>query len=800
MFKKASRGERKGYPFSPVKIRLLCLGLDILSFLWWPFFKLLKWFLAARFPSSPSIPPLSIRPDDGRYDYGLSQPVYDVIFEKNVEIPVRDGRKLRGDIFRPNAPGKFPVIMAEAPYPRYLNVLPGVDDNGGVKTRFQQFEQANPDYWVPRGYVYISFNTSGYGGSQGCTGALDFQEIRDYYDAIEWAASQPWSNGNVGLFGISWYAMSQYWVAGLHPPHLKAIVPWEGLTDPYRDIAYRGGILSRFGFLFGVMLQLIANNPFVAKKYLKMLLTHPYFDEIWEYGMSGRSPDNPGILALHLIEVPMLSVGNLGDPDLHLRGNVNAFVHARSPKKKLVLYSGTHWGSAYQPWANRMVLRFFDHYLKGVDTGIDKEPAVDVHLRTGSNTFTHVYGNTWPLENTQWVKLYLDARDRTLKFEEPTENASVKAEWRKDPVAGSSRQVTFLTEPLPRDIALVGPLVAHLWISTLSQDVDLTVEVRDFDEKGRETRFGYVFADSPDEPVTRGWLRASMRALDPERSKPHQPFYLFKRNDWLTPGVPVAVDVEIWPTAMLFKAGHRIGLTIHCGPYKRKGEAYSRRRLFSFLSSLILRGSMYQSFSPKCKDTFIHTGPDYLSWLELPVIPPDPTPTHQIIIQDNGFIPERVTGNIGDRFEWTNVGEDYHSVTESSGLNLWDSQLIRGKRSHYIETWWTKIPWAGTFEYRDMVSGMRGTIEIPDRIVSITGAKVEVELGTLLPPDGVGFDVQLQVGDGDWRTIREGIRDLRITITDLSPGTYAIRSRLHSLDPAKTTCCTGWSPPVKFKV
>lgn len=168
----------------------------------------------------------------------------------------------------------------------------------------------------------------------------------------------------------------------MHPPHLKAIVPWEGLADPYRDIGYRGGIPCIFGLSIAVVLQLLASNLWTATNYIGIYFEHSLMDEFWEYGAnsSSRPADStPSILeVLSKIEVPMLSVGNLNDPDLHLRGNVYAFRIAKSPRKKLLLYSGTHWGSAYQPWANRTVLRFFDHYLKGIDTGIESERAVEL--------------------------------------------------------------------------------------------------------------------------------------------------------------------------------------------------------------------------------------------------------------------------------------------------------------------------------------------------------------------------------------------------------------------------------------
>ena len=747
--------------------------------------------------------------DDGRYDYGLSQPnpALKVKVDYEVEIPMRDGTKLRGDVYRPDAPGSFPVIMAEAPYPRYAyfpGLMPGVDDIGGAECTYLQFEQANPEYWIPRGYVYVTVSTRGYGGSEGQASALDYQEYVDFYDAIEWAAGQPWSNGNIGLYGISYYAVSQYWVAGLRPPHLKAIVPWEGLADPYRDIGYRGGIPCWFGVGFAAGMQLEANDLWKAPNYLGMYFEHTLMDDFWEHGVhaSKRPPDStPSVLdLLSEIEVPMLSVGNLNDPDLHLRGNVYAFRAAKSSQKKLLLYGGTHWGSSYQPWANRTVLRFFDHYLKGIDTGIEKEPAVDVQLRTGPDTFTHLYGNTWPLEQTRWTKYYLNVKNKSLSKKDSRKESSAEAKWAKDD-HGNSERITFLSEPLKEEVQIAGPVSAHFWVSSSTKDVDLTVELRDFDEKGNETRFPYYISGNPDEPVTRGWLRASLRAQDPERSQPHQPFYLFTKNDWLTPGMPVPVEVEIWPTSMLFKAGHRIGLTIHCGPYTRVGEIMNAVAL-PFLPEWLIPIPMYQALSPDNGTTRIHTGGEHSSWLDLPVIPADPSPTRQITIGSGGFNPATASGSMGDRFSWTNSDQDYHSVTECSGLGLWESQLIRGLRSHNPETWWMKIPWAGTFSYRDMVSGFEGKIEIPGRVPSSSpaGSRVEIELAFQPPPEGMAFEVQLKEGDGEWKTIGAGILEARMKTEPLSAGRYAVRSRLRKLGGNGPDIASEWSPAVSFVV
>jgi len=745
--------------------------------------------------------------DDGRYDYGLSQPNpgYAVKVDKGVEITMRDGIKLKGDAYRPDAPGRFPVIMAEAPYPRWLastgmGAGVGIDDNGGAGTKYQSFEEANPEYWIPRGYVYIRVSTRGYGGSEGQTAALDAQEYYDYYDMIEWAATQTWSDGNIGLFGISYFAFSQYYVAGLKPPHLKAIVPWEGLADPYRDIGYRGGIACLFSYGFAAGMQLLANNPFTAVNYIGLFPKHYLLDAAWEYGIGiiVRPEDPQTIRILDIlseIDVPMLSVGNLNDPDLHLRGNVFAFTAARSPIKKLMLFTGTHWGSSYQPWANRTVLRFMDHWLKGVDTGIYNEPAVDVQLRTASDAFTHVFGDTWPLPQTQWTQYYLDAGTRTMSTAAPQNVTSAETEHVHESGIGSSDQLTFRTAPLSQDIAVAGPVSAHFWVSSSTKDVDLTVELRDFDADGKETRFAYYIAGNPDEPVSRGWLRASLRELDPVRSLPHQPFFLYSHNDWLTPGVPVPVDVEIWPTSMLFKAGHSITLTIHCGPYTRAGEAGFLAMGASppaFLEKT--KVPVYQTFSSSSGTTKIYTGGEHSSWLDLPVIPADTVPVHRIIISNGNFTPSTSNGQMGDRFDWTNAGVDYHTATENS-LGLWDSQLINGSRSHNPETWGLKIAWAGTFTYRDMISGFSGAIAVPVRVQQAVAAgnSADIELGTTAPPSGRGFDVQIQKNGGDWTAIATGVSAAQVSTAPLASGTYAVRARLVSLNAAKPGA-SGWSP------
>lgn len=563
--------------------------------------------------------------------------ITDLVVERDVVIPMADGSSALADIYRPNKPGKYPVLMSWAPYPKGTPWANGGAANGvedtSANTRYLEFETPNPDFWVPRGYVFIRVAAPGFQGAPGSPDILNDTEAQRYYQAIEWAADQAYSDAKVCLVGISYYAVSQYRVATLKPPHLRCILPWEGAADPYRDVVYQGGILSQFGAIFGLGMESSKTTMGSGDAYPALILSHPLLDDAWKE----RETD------LSKIDVPMMAVGTLVDIDLHLRGSTEAFMASPNPFKRLQLLWGTHWGTAYKAAALSEQLRFLDYWLKDIDTGIYNEPPVKIQIRTGSQSFVTRYGDRYPLPETQWTKMYLGAGKSavdnagTLSATVPAAAGSTLSVSVPEPEAecstlGFSFQCaksgsTFTTEPMVEDTDIAGPVMAKLWVSTALTDADFILELRDLDENGKETRFGYYYEDQPDNPVARGWLRLSHRKLDTARSTFWRPAHAHDELQPVVPGEIVPIEVEFWPTAMRFKKGHRLQLSIRHNNWLRQGA--KGFDLSVFVSALPkwtfpdqLNISAYQSYSPLVGATTIYSGGKQASYVQLPVIPP----------------------------------------------------------------------------------------------------------------------------------------------------------------------------------
>lgn len=487
-----------------------------------------------------------------------------MIYERNVAIPVRDGTVLRANLYRPVEGGPHPVIMSMGPYGKDRHLADRAPElaralGGGP---FVNWETADPEWWVPQGYAVLRIDSRGSGESPGFLAPFTPQIARDFHDAIEWGGTQPWSTGKVGTLGVSYYGATQWAAAALKPPHLAAMIPWEAFADTYRDLYRHGGILSnRFiewwwpntllnvqhglGSLGAEELRANRSDP------IDDLRAHPLAGEFYTRWL----PD------LAAIEVPFLSVGNVGNIGLHLRGNVEAFCRASSPHKWLRLITGDHVLPAYAPEALALQLKFFDHFLKGKDNGWQQEPRVQVALR-GSAGITQHASPTWPLEGTQWTRLHLDAGRGALAREAPVETGALS-------YAAQGPAVAFRSAPFEERTVVAGPVALRLWAASSLDDMDVFVRIRKIDAQGLDL-VGIGPAGGPI-ALALGWLRASQRKLDAARSLPHRPFHTHDERQPLVPGEAVPLDIEVWPTSIVFEPGSRLVLEIAGHDYEKGG-------------------------------------------------------------------------------------------------------------------------------------------------------------------------------------------------------------------------------------
>lgn len=505
-----------------------------------------------------------------------------MIFERDVGIEMADGTVLRCNVFRPQAEGKYPVVMAMGAYGKDVHfedayipqwkvlkqIYPGLDAEGS-SGRFLRWEVVDPERWVPDGFVVIQVDSRGTGRSPGYLDPFGPVETHDFYQCIEWAGTQQWSNGKVGLIGVSYLAIKQWQVAALRPPHLAAIVPWEGSSNFYRDGSHHGGILSH-GFTFAWWPRQVLSNQYgsggsahrdrdtgertTGPALPEAILAgnradHPddrfrhALDDAWNQERSGR---------LENIQVPLLSAANWGGPGMHLRGNFEGFLGAGSQQKWLFAHIGTHYESFYLPYYVAIQKRFFNHYLRGEDNGWSSEPRVQLAIRRADGTATLRQENEWPLARTQWTKFYLDANSQTLANDVPT--AAGVSSYR-----AMKESVSFTTAPFERETEFTGPAALRVWISSSTTDMDIFAVLRVIDPEGRECTFVGAHEKVP---MALGWLRASHRKLDERRTLPYRPYHTHDEVQKLQPGTVYPVDVEIWPTSMVFPKGYRLQLTL----------------------------------------------------------------------------------------------------------------------------------------------------------------------------------------------------------------------------------------------
>jgi predicted acyl esterase len=399
------------------------------------------------------------------------------------------------------------------------------------------WEAPDPVWWAGQGYAVVNCDLRGAGTSDGTADLFSDQEGEDVYDLIEWAGRQPWSTGSVGLLGVSYLAISQWKAAALQPPSLKAICPWEGFTDPYRDLSYPGGIREDgFAKLWMRALRRVRQRQNLAVEQHR----HPLRDEWWR----AQVPE------LGKITVPALICGSFSDNNLHGRGSFRAWERISSADRFLYTHRDGEWATFYSAGARAVQLRFFDRYLR--DHDVPRPPRVRLEVRESQHVVTGVREEaSWPLERTDWTPLYLTRSG--LAAVPPSADGQVDFDTATN---GVGWEWTFAA-----DTELTGPMALRLWVQVHdTDDVDLFAGV----EKWRGHTYipfegSYGFGR---DRVTTGWLKASLRALDEQASRPFEPVHRLDQRQPLAPGQIVQADIALGPSATLFRGGDALRLVV----------------------------------------------------------------------------------------------------------------------------------------------------------------------------------------------------------------------------------------------
>ena len=562
-------------------------------------------------------------------------------------ITMDDGIVLRADIYRPVESGRYPAIMSYGPYGKGLHFEDLYTDQwrrmaaehpdviAGSTNKYQNWEVVDPEKWVPDGYAVVRVDSRGAARSPGLLDIWSAREAKDFHDCIEWAAEQPWSNGKIGLNGISYYAMNQWQVAALQPPHLAAMCIWEGAADFYRDLSHHGGILCTFGRTWFPSQVISVQHGQGSRGYRSRMTgewvsgpatlneeelganRRDFYDDCYNNPLDSADYWQSRMPDWSKVTVPLFSAANWGGQGLHPRGNFEGFVRSASEQKWLEVHGIEHWTEFYTDYGVNLQKQFFGHFLKGEDTGWRDQPKVQLQVRHPGERFVERHEDAWPLPRTEWTKLYLHPADLSLSREPPTVDGSVT-------YGGLSDGVTFLTAPLDGETEITGPIAAKLWVSSAADDADLFLVVRVFTPDMKEVTFQGAL--DPNTPIAQGWLRASHRKLDPALSLAYRPYHTHDEKQLLTPGEIYELDVEVWPTCLVVPIGYRLALTIRGRDYEYPGGPGVG---LGTLGRVFTGVGPFRHDDPRDRPAEIYGGnvtlpaaPDRAALLLVPVIPP----------------------------------------------------------------------------------------------------------------------------------------------------------------------------------
>jgi uncharacterized protein len=490
-------------------------------------------------------------------------------------IPVRGGVNLAADVYLPGDPGPHPALVGLSPYGKEIQALDIPTQPPTSPVYWREIEAGDPRYLTDHGYAHVIVDVRGTGRSEGAyRGWMSSDEAQDAHDAVEWAAAQDWCDGNVGMVGVSYYGAIQLAAAALQPPHLKAIMPFNAPADYYREGSHHGGILHTFfDYIYMVYARgrqvsdaVTGSSPEELEEVVTRLTSDP---DIGQYAGLYNKAANPEVDPLFFdllanpldgpfywersayrdydkIKIPFYTgSGWWAYGHMHLRGAFQHFEGIDAPRK-LFIESRVEADAPMDEAYNAEVVRWYDHWLKGVENGIMDEPPVKVHVR-GAGWREE---QEWPLARTEWVELHLRAGDALSR--EAEADGAEPAVFVQPPVLEDHVVATsdFLTEPMAEDVELIGPMALTLHAAIDDSDTNWMASVLDVEPGGKEVE------------LTRGFLKASHRAVDEERSRPWLPFHPHLEAEPVEPGRVYEYRIELSPLANVFPKGNRLKLSI----------------------------------------------------------------------------------------------------------------------------------------------------------------------------------------------------------------------------------------------
>ncbi|KAF5235692.1 hypothetical protein FAUST_6923 [Fusarium austroamericanum] len=517
-------------------------------------------------------------PKGWKFDHPDAKPLNcDILAEHDVAFKMRDGVTLYADIYRPpQSDEPVPAIICWSPFGKKFNGLMSlslmVPWNLGIPPKtlsgLEKFEAPDPNDWVPRGYAIVNIDSRGSGDSEGVMAIMGTQEAEDGYDSIESIAKLPWCNGSVGLAGNSHLAIIQWFIAALRPPSLKAIAPWEGCGDLYREQFARGGIYA--GDLFDkLIVKYMLQGHNGIESFREMFKKHPLANDWW----NDKRPD------MKKINIPTYITGTWTNT-MHGMGAIRGYLEVDTPHKWLRWHPWQEW---YDIWGNEQanpeLLDFFDYFLKGKKNGWDSTPQVRMAvLRFGKKepqSYENIVEEDFPIPRTEYKKLFF-TKDGSLSLDKPTDSSSLGYKSETDD------RVSF-THRFDKTTRLVGMPKAVVYMScpdyndmdvyVLLEKLDANGEVmlnlnipwkgipkQSFEEMDDKEKIEVVIYRGP-----MGVLRASHREIDESKSMhPHWPFHPHEKEEKITPGDIVRLDIGIWAMGIEYEAGESIRAIV-CG-------------------------------------------------------------------------------------------------------------------------------------------------------------------------------------------------------------------------------------------